>query len=962
MVARLAESGRRLKRRLAPGRTPDPPLVQPVDPNPAPRPPTGFFTQAPQQRDRVLQLEIALEFTGPAAVLPLDENEAKHGGMRHAPAQPLSGLVLRDIGFAPHVIATTAAVSLSPVLPAAHDRRGAGVLGVTGKLFRMRPRSGIDCSLPVRREGAELVEPPATAKPPRLHLRVIGFAIPDPILRPQRISIAARERVLSAQWVIPASPGQFRAQPAIQPRRHLPAAPAPAFVNRAALSTGPAGVAQKLAPWWVADLAAVACEPVASAPMLARTQGELQPRLSERLFRARPRAGVGDVPALGLIGTSNGEQIPEVALPAATLWLNLPGPHRTDRLFRMRPRAGAHGHTAEFIAAGIAFAAGSGRAAALPRPLGSVIGIVGEPPMLERSLRMRPRNPVGSASVAPLFPLEPAPAPSAITRGTPWSQVELRPVLKLVSREYRMRPRGPIGTAAPTPLPVPCGGPSAAIRPSFASSRVEFSPAPRPATREYRMRPRGPVGGPPPLSQTIQPAAFGARIRTATPQISAAGPLTLKIVDRLYRMRPRTAINSRRQAAPPAPQALRVEIRLLAPRNHLRGGIPQESTRLFRMRPRNPVACASASLLRLMQTGAAEASEIFVMPPVPQMRVVRTFELPRAERPNRIPPPGPTAATGDNSSVAGPEPLDPALVARSSLQVRFPTITAVIRLVEPETKSERFARITRSLLATYFNLQCWRPAAALRLSSCGAAVLFVILVYTASKSSASSAHDSGRPDAVAGTVSDFRKSLAARAAVDLNETFASGLHEWQGGPEWAASWTYDDRGGIRPGALALYKPSVGLRDYTFEFIGQIEQKALTFVTRAADIENYYVIKLVVTQPGPLPEVSIVRYPVIGGSEGQRVRKRLVMTVYNDTIYRVKTALNGDTWALSVNDRVVDSWTDERLATGGVGLFCGKGEKARMYDLRIRHQDDTIGKVLATITPTTSEATKGNPGK
>jgi hypothetical protein len=131
-------------------------------------------------------------------------------------------------------------------------------------------------------------------------------------------------------------------------------------------------------------------------------------------------------------------------------------------------------------------------------------------------------------------------------------------------------------------------------------------------------------------------------------------------------------------------------------------------------------------------------------------------------------------------------------------------------------------------------------------------------------------------------------------------------------------------------------------------MAQIEQKALAFVTRAADIQNYYVVKLVVTRPGPLPEVSIVRYPVIRGREDKRVQKRLVMTVYNDTIYRIRTTLRADAWTLAVNDQIVDSWSDDRLETGGVGLFAARGERARMYDLRVRHQDDTIGKVLAHI--------------
>jgi len=49
-----------------------------------------------------------------------------------------------------------------------------------------------------------------------------------------------------------------------------------------------------------------------------------------------------------------------------------------------------------------------------------------------------------------------------------------------------------------------------------------------------------------------------------------------------------------------------------------------------------------------------------------------------------------------------------------------------------------------------------------------------------------------------------------------------------------------------------------------QFLGQISKKALGFVYRAADLDNYYVAKLVVMKPGPLPVIGLQRYAVING--------------------------------------------------------------------------------------------------
>ncbi len=52
-----------------------------------------------------------------------------------------------------------------------------------------------------------------------------------------------------------------------------------------------------------------------------------------------------------------------------------------------------------------------------------------------------------------------------------------------------------------------------------------------------------------------------------------------------------------------------------------------------------------------------------------------------------------------------------------------------------------------------------------------------------------------------------------------------------------------------------------------QFLGMIDKKALSWVVRAADFDNYYVVKLVVLKPGPLPTIGVTRYAVVNGKAG-----------------------------------------------------------------------------------------------
>jgi hypothetical protein len=62
------------------------------------------------------------------------------------------------------------------------------------------------------------------------------------------------------------------------------------------------------------------------------------------------------------------------------------------------------------------------------------------------------------------------------------------------------------------------------------------------------------------------------------------------------------------------------------------------------------------------------------------------------------------------------------------------------------------------------------------------------------------------------------------------------------------------------------------------------------------------------------------------------------------------AAGGNDFIVTVQDETVDTWTDARLKKGGVGFFCGRGEKARLRWVSVSHQYDTLGRLCAFLVP------------
>jgi hypothetical protein len=194
----------------------------------------------------------------------------------------------------------------------------------------------------------------------------------------------------------------------------------------------------------------------------------------------------------------------------------------------------------------------------------------------------------------------------------------------------------------------------------------------------------------------------------------------------------------------------------------------------------------------------------------------------------------------------------------------------------------------------------------------------------------------------------FKAGLSDRAAFSLSDDFRAGLGEWAGEGDWARSWAYDQAGFVRPGQLALLDQTTWLGDYEAAFVGQIDRKALGWVVRASDLRNYQAARLVIVEEGPLPKVMLERYAVLKGRAGAVQRTLLPFPVRNETSYHVVTQVRGDTYTVSVQDKVVATWSESRLASGGVGFFSGRGEMARVRWVQVRRNDDIVGKICALV--------------
>lgn len=173
--------------------------------------------------------------------------------------------------------------------------------------------------------------------------------------------------------------------------------------------------------------------------------------------------------------------------------------------------------------------------------------------------------------------------------------------------------------------------------------------------------------------------------------------------------------------------------------------------------------------------------------------------------------------------------------------------------------------------------------------------------------------------ALAGSLFLSYRDSAAQKEMPTITTSAPGTEK-----DWVLDFSPDPR---HPRSISILRSSSDLPNYRVEFEGIVDIGALGWVFRAKDAKNFYVTRLERQKPGSGSALAIVHYAVIGGIVQSRAQKPIAGAVPPGGAYPVRFEISGDRFTTWVQDIKVDDWSDDRLKSGGVGLYSESGERA-----------------------------------
>jgi hypothetical protein len=225
-----------------------------------------------------------------------------------------------------------------------------------------------------------------------------------------------------------------------------------------------------------------------------------------------------------------------------------------------------------------------------------------------------------------------------------------------------------------------------------------------------------------------------------------------------------------------------------------------------------------------------------------------------------------------------------------------------------------------------------------------AACLFLMLTYDGARTGAIPNQVS-----IAGTVAGLEEQWrTVRGKYDWD--FQSGMGSWTNPKEPLSSrtnWT-SSNGAVRPAELRIWDESKKLTDYRLEFAGRISAKGMSWAYRAVDSRNYYAGKLLLSGSPSASRAEMIRYAVVSGRESARARILVPLAVRAERTYQIRTDVKGTSFTTFVNGKLVDHWSDDRIARGGVGFFADRGEIAGIYHVDLAAENSLIGKLLAHV--------------
>jgi hypothetical protein len=159
----------------------------------------------------------------------------------------------------------------------------------------------------------------------------------------------------------------------------------------------------------------------------------------------------------------------------------------------------------------------------------------------------------------------------------------------------------------------------------------------------------------------------------------------------------------------------------------------------------------------------------------------------------------------------------------------------------------------------------------------------------------------------------------------VEEHFERDLVMWSGD---TGSWKVDIAG-VRPGAPALFTPSLALADYRLEFLARVERGSLACLFRVNGTDCHV---MRIANGG----ASFERYAFIGGKAESRASLHLDGVAGGKSL-NVQLEVRGDEFAVAINGRAIDRWTDSRLPSGGVGFGSDPEDRVRLYWVKLGYR-------------------------
>jgi hypothetical protein len=173
----------------------------------------------------------------------------------------------------------------------------------------------------------------------------------------------------------------------------------------------------------------------------------------------------------------------------------------------------------------------------------------------------------------------------------------------------------------------------------------------------------------------------------------------------------------------------------------------------------------------------------------------------------------------------------------------------------------------------------------------------------------------------------------AKVAIHFEEHFENGWDNWVGGVnDWKV-----DVAGVRTGSMALYMPTLDLADYDLEFFARIDTKTLNWVIRASGEDQHLRCTLTAVEGN---QVEFSRTLVIGGAAENPVVAAMRVPGKKRATLTVRTLVSGNNFSVTVDGNEVDTWTEKRLPSGGVGFMGAADDRARLYWVKVSSSQST----------------------